>query len=266
MDIQIKRHLEALSQKDPDQRRQTLAQILATEELSYTTQEAAPSFKQPGGIVNYLLSPWHDQPGLLFCAHYDAVPGSCGANDNAAAVCLLIDLARELKSRQFPAYFAFFDGEERGLSGSKLYVSNLDRKLLTGVVNLDMCGFGDSIAICGKGHEKKRALRPFCDKALLQKHRGQVLKYLPKSDEASFAGSRVPALSICIVPRWDIQYLKALATYGDGLIGRPPEYDMMLEQMEVTTTMHGGYRDTPDYVEESAMEQVYHYLLEAVTR
>ena len=108
-------------------------------------------------------------------------------------------------------------------------------------------------------------LRPFCDKALLDKHNGQVLKYLPKSDEVSFASSQIPTMSLCVVPRWDIQYLKAMATYGDGFLGRPPEFDMMLEQMEVITTMHGGYRDNPQYVEEDAMMQVYGYLLEGVT-
>ena len=192
-----------------------------------------------------------------------------GANDNAAALCILIDLAKDLKEKGHPARFAFFDGEETGCSGSRLYVSCLDsqdhrRQDLTGVVNLDVCGFGDTIAICGKGNENKPVFRPFCQKLLLDRYNAQVLKYLPKSDEASFAGSRIPALSLCAIPRWDIQYLKAMATYGDGFLGRPPEFDMMMGQMEVSTTMHGGYRDHPDYVESEAMSQIYGYLSEAV--
>lgn len=43
-----------------------------------------------------------------------------------------------------------------------------------------------------------------------------------------------------------------------------PEFDMMMGQMEVSTTMHGGYRDHPDYVESEAMSQIYGYLSEAV--
>ena len=78
-------------------------------------------------------------------------------------------------------------------------------------MNLDVCGFGDTIAICGKGNENKPVFRPFCQKLLLDRYNAQVLKYLPKSDEASFAGSRIPALSLCAIPRWDIQYLKAMA-------------------------------------------------------
>ncbi|WP_025485654.1 M28 family peptidase [Clostridiales bacterium VE202-28] len=283
--MEIKRHLETLAQKDPDLRRQALSDVLDAEGLSCFLQEDEPSFKNPRGTVNYILDPWQDAPSLLFCAHYDAVPGSFGANDNAAALCILIDLAKDLKENGVPARFAFFDGEETGNSGSRLYVSCLDRQAsdkqgllkqepdrqvirrqdLTGVVNLDVCGFGDTIAICGKGNENKPVFGPFCDKALLGRHNAQVLKYLPRSDEASFAGSRIPALSLCAIPRWDIQYLKAMATYGDGFLGRPPEFDMMMEQMEVSTTMHGGYRDHPEYVEPEAMSRIYHYLREAVT-
>ena len=267
--MEMKRHLETLAQKDPDLRRQALADVLDAEGLSYCLQEDGPNFKNPRGTVNYILDPWQDAPSLLFCAHYDAVPGSFGANDNAAALCILIDLAKDLKEKGHPARFAFFDGEETGCSGSRLYVSCLDsqdhrRQDLTGVVNLDVCGFGDTIAICGKGNENKPVFRPFCQKLLLDRYNAQVLKYLPKSDEASFAGSRIPALSLCAIPRWDIQYLKAMATYGDGFLGRPPEVDMMMGQMEVSTTMHGGYRDHPDYVESEAMSQIYGYLSEAV--
>lgn len=260
----INRHLERISQKDPDSRRQALEDILKEEELDFTLQEEEPSQENPRGTRNYLLTPWKDEPSLLFCAHHDAVPGSFGANDNAASVCILIDLAKALKAEGFPARFAFFDGEEAKNAGSKLYAATLDKAAVTGVVNLDVCGYGDTLAICGKGHEKKPVMQPFCQKELLKKHNGQLLKYLPPSDDNSFRGLHIPVISIAIVPRWDIQYLKTLATYGEGLLGRPPEFDMIMGQMEVITTMHGGYRDTPQWVDPEAMEQVYHYLFEAV--
>ena len=109
--MEMKRHLETLAQKDPDLRRQALADVLDAEGLSYCLQEDGPNFKNPRGTVNYILDSWQDAPSLLFCAHYDAVPGSFGANDNAAALCILIDLAKDLKEKGHPARFAFFDGE-----------------------------------------------------------------------------------------------------------------------------------------------------------
>ena len=260
----IDRHLKRLAQKDPESRQKALLDVLIEEGLDFEPQEQEPSCQNPRGIRNYLLTPWSTKPSLLFCAHYDAVPGSFGANDNAAAVCILIQLAQTLKKEQLPARFAFFDGEEAGNMGSKFYVSCLDRSSLTGVINLDVCGYGDTIAICGKGHEKKQVMRPFCQKELLKAYRGQLLKYLPKSDDSSFRGLHLPVLSLAAVPQWDIQYLKALASYGDGLLGRPLEFELILGQMEVISTMHGGYRDTPEWIDPDIMDQIYRYLLEGI--
>lgn len=260
----IDQHLKHLAQKDPENRQQALLDVLTKEGLDFQLQEQEPSIQTPRGIRNYLLTPWNPEPSLLFCAHYDAVPGSFGANDNAAAVCILIELAKTLKTEGLPARFAFFDGEEAQNMGSRLYVSSLDRSSLTGVINLDVCGYGDTIAICGKGHEKKPVMRPFCQKKLLEAYRGQLLKYLPKSDDSSFRGIHIPVLSLAAVPQWDIQYLKALASYGEGIFGRPPEFEMILGQMEVISTMHGGYRDTPEWVDPNIMEQIYQYLLSGI--
>ena len=263
MSDQIRRHLAALSQKDLQSRREAMVQILEEEGFPYTTQEAPSSFKNPQGVVNYLLSSG-DSPGLLFCAHYDAVAGSSGANDNAASVCILIDLAKELRERQIPAHFAFFDAEECKQAGSRLYVSSMDKSLISGVVNLDLCGYGDTLVVYGKGHEKKAPVRAFCQKEILEKYNVQIMRYLPKSDDASFSGSRLPVLSMSVVPYWDIQYLKALATYGGGFLGRPPEYELRLGQMEGAATTHGGSKDAVEYVETETMEKVFQYLLEAV--
>lgn len=255
--MNLTQHLERLSQKDPDSRRLALSEVFHMEGLDFTLQEEPASLSNPRGICNYLLTPQSSAPSLLFCAHYDAVPGSFGANDNAAAVCILIQLAKELKKEQFPARFAFFDQEENKQAGSRLYAASMDKSLVTGVVNLDLCGFGDTLAVCGKTD-------PFCRKELLDRHRGQAVSYLPASDDRSFRGLRIPVLSLAVVPRWDIQYLKALAAYGEGIFGKPPEYQMILEQMEITSTMHGGYRDALQWIEPEAMEQMYQYLFEAV--
>ncbi len=262
--MNIDQYLLQLSLKDPDDRRMALESILEAEGFSHTRQEEAPSYKTPRGVANYLLTPWNKEPGPLFCAHYDAVSGSFGANDNAAALCILIELAKTLRKENHPARFAFFDGEETGNAGSRLYVSSMDRNDITGVVNLDICGYGDTIAVCDRGNAKKESVRSFCREKILENHNGLLVKYLPPSDDGSFSGKRVPAISVAIVPHWDIQYLKALSHFGSGLLGQPPEFDMILSQMEVTTTMHGGYRDTPEWVEPKAMTRVYDYLMEAL--
>ena len=79
-----------------------------------------------------------------------------------------------------------------------------------------------------------------------------------------FSTRRQPVLSIAVMPKWDTRYLDAMAAQGSGLLGRTPEFKMMVGQMEVATTMHGGFRDAVKWVQPEAMQQVYDYLLEAL--
>lgn len=71
------------------------------------------------------------QSALLIAAHYDTVPGSPGADDNASGVAVMLECARVLgdTERERPLIFAGFDAEERqpevGLHGSNAYVASL---------------------------------------------------------------------------------------------------------------------------------------------
>lgn len=259
-------YLTELAVPDPDERRNSLRNLLSNNGLEYTVQKLEPSQQVPQGVENYLVKTGSAiDPHLLFCAHYDAVPGSYGANDNAAAVCILIELAKAFKSSELSAEFAFFDGEESKHAGSKLFVNEFDTKNISAVINLDICGYGDTITVYSHGSSRKKPIRNFCDKAVLARHNGKLVKYLPESDDISFNGTHLPVLSIAIMPKWDVQFLKTLAAYNDSILGKPPEFELILGQMEVITTMHGGFRDKISSVQPEAMQQLYHFLMDAAT-
>ncbi len=81
-----------------------------------------------------------------FITHYDSRPLSPGANDNASGVvCLLGLLSQWPKDR--PARFIFFDAEEVGTVGARLYVEYLqtERKLgeISCTINPDSVGLGE---------------------------------------------------------------------------------------------------------------------------
>ena len=61
-------------------------------------------------IVDF--SPDSEGEKIIFSAHYDAVKGSPGANDNASGVAVLLGLCRELRNSQIPVRIVFFDHEE----------------------------------------------------------------------------------------------------------------------------------------------------------
>jgi hypothetical protein len=104
-----------------------------------------------GPEVAPLVSVLADRAGaagavLLLAAHYDSVPGSPGAVDNAAAVAALVEVACALAPRRDgpTLRFAFFDGEEDEMEGARLALdgwSPAERARLLAAVSLDDLGW-----------------------------------------------------------------------------------------------------------------------------
>lgn len=85
---------------------------------------------------------------ILIGAHYDAVLGTPGADDNATGVAVLLELAREFSSQplKYPVRLVAFDMEEYGLLGSRHYAEKLQQKQqkLRLMISLEMLGYCDS--------------------------------------------------------------------------------------------------------------------------
>ena len=90
--MEIEKHLAELAQADPQTRRTALENALTAEGLTPEIQECEADERRKAARNYLLYTADKDAKGPLFCAHYDAHPGSTGANDNAAAVCILIAL------------------------------------------------------------------------------------------------------------------------------------------------------------------------------
>jgi len=88
------------------------------------------------------------KPPILIGAHYDAVPGSPGADDNATGVAVLLELARAFASELalYSLQFVAFDMEEYGLLGSSQYAADLKQQQqpLRLMISLEMLGYCDS--------------------------------------------------------------------------------------------------------------------------
>lgn len=85
---------------------------------------------------------------ILIGAHYDAVPGTPGADDNATGVAVLLELARSFAAQpiKYPVQLVAFDMEEYGLLGSTQYAEDLkqQRQSLRLMLSLEMLGYCDS--------------------------------------------------------------------------------------------------------------------------
>ncbi|WP_218080180.1 M28 family peptidase [Anthocerotibacter panamensis] len=135
--------------------------------------------------------PGIDRPRILLGGHYDSVPGSPGANDNASGTAVVLNLARRLAgtSTARVCWFLAFDGEEDGLEGSQAFVEQAPAGLLKGLgamLNFDMVGVNEKLLVGGTDHLTAFARR--VDPALT------VFPDNQRSDHASFIRAGVPAI------------------------------------------------------------------------
>ncbi len=77
---------------------------------------------------------------ILIGAHYDSIPDTPGADDNASGVSALIATARATGPQEGVCYVAF-NGEECGFVGSRALVAGLGRHRLEQVHILEMIGY-----------------------------------------------------------------------------------------------------------------------------
>lgn len=91
----------------------------------------------------------HPEQVVLLGAHFDAVPGSPGADDDGSGTAALLELARVLKGREFgrSVRLVWFNGEEVGLIGSRKYAAAARRAMqekraeIVAMISVEMLGF-----------------------------------------------------------------------------------------------------------------------------
>lgn len=155
---QLNRHLHALvGPRDPylgEGRHQLTQHYIRTELAQWGTPTSQRLVRQ-GQPSNHNSHNWQlTIPGkqstaspILVGAHYDTVPGSPGADDNASGVAVLLVLAELLSSDSWqpkrPIQLVAFDLEEYGLVGSKTCAEELrsQNKPLHLMLSLEMLGY-----------------------------------------------------------------------------------------------------------------------------
>jgi Zn-dependent M28 family amino/carboxypeptidase len=166
-------------------------------------------------------------------AHYDTVPGTPGADDNASAVAVMLELAGRVRyaSLKAPVLFAAFTLEEppaylTGHQGSRLFVRQCEKKghRVLGALILEMVGYtapqqhypfierwpgypaeGNFIGIIGNW--RSRGLGRVVLRGFRKNHRlpveslflpldGHILPETRLSDHASFWDAGMPAVMV----------------------------------------------------------------------
>jgi hypothetical protein len=236
-----------LEGRDSAAREAAVARYLGARGLPYTTH-AFDTFEGRGR--NFAVDVGAGDRVLVLVAHHDAVPGSPGANDNAAAVGILLHLAGRAAALVPPSLrvrFLFPACEELGYLGARAYVRDVSTSGIVGVLSLELCGIGDSLAVWDAGDETPflRTVGGALEGLGLRRDEGwHRIGRIPVfgSDHRAFAAAGVPAYGFTVVPVREAEALRAfvLSPVRSALlhgVRRPPPFDTYHTPRDAGTTL-----------------------------
>jgi Zn-dependent M28 family amino/carboxypeptidase len=185
---------------------------------------------------------------LVLIAHHDAVPGSPGANDNAAAVGILLHLLPRLQiPPSLRVRFLFTAAEELGYLGARIYVRETPLADVVGVLSLELCGIGDSLVLWDVERESEflRGVTGALEAVGLRRDEGHhVVGRIPVfgSDHRAFAAAGIPAYGLSVVPLAQAESLRrfVLSPVRSALlhaVRRPPPFDTYHTSRDASATL-----------------------------
>ena len=233
----LKRHVENIEfDRNPYEgypKLEQAAQYIAREFLKVGLDVKEDCFQWEGKSCKNIVAEkkGRTSPDRVFIlgAHYDTVPGSPGADDNASAIAVLLEIARNIQSvsLEWTVRLIAFSLEEYNYIGSIHYVESLKKgkEEILGMISLEMVGFtgprqdyppyldpkyypnvGDFIAIVGN-ERSQELLEKVCQsfkthipelplEFLVVPGNGEKMEEVRLSDHVTFWDEGFPALLV----------------------------------------------------------------------
>jgi Peptidase family M28 len=193
---------------------------------------------------------------LVLIAHHDAVPASPGANDNAASVAILLTLLDRLAAAppaRLRVRLLFPACEELGYLGARAYVRATPPAGVVGVLSLELCGIGDTLAVWDAAAETpflgtvRGAFESLGRRADESYH---VVGKIPVfgSDHRAFAAAGVPAYGLSVVPAAEAEalrqfVLRPVKSAISAVQRRPVPFDTYHTRRDALATVDGAALD-----------------------
>ena len=251
------RHLDLIKKLDYKSDRERLQLIIAWLDhhpVTYRLQEYDSG-------TNLIVDLGHSLKRTGISSHFDIVERSGGANDNgsAIAVCLnIIERYIQKGDHSKGLRIFFFDEEETGLKGSEAYIEQYGIADLTGLINLELVGMGNKLALWPLNQSYHGKLLTSFEQSARAENTAAIRfdKIVTNTaDHLSFREAGLTdAFTVTCISDEDIQaaelYYKALQRNTTGV----SLYDL-LHRAPVFMHYHKP-SDTWEKLEESAMERV----------
>jgi hypothetical protein len=203
-----------------------------------------------GSGENFAVDVGRGPRTFVLVAHHDAVPGSPGANDNAAAVAILLALLERLPRAVPPGVrvrLLFTAAEELGYLGARAYVRDTPLRDIAGVLSLELCGIGDCLAVWDVAGDTPflGAVRAALEaRGLIPDAGYHLVGRIPVfgSDHRAFAAAGIPAYGLSAVPFAHADALRQFVLKPARgvlmhVVRRPPPFDTYHTPRDAASTI-----------------------------
>lgn len=200
-------------------------------------------------------------------AHYDNVEGSIAAVDNASGVSVLLRLIFAVYDSTDRAIdFVFFDREEYDDRGSEAYVESVGKDNIIAMLNLDPCGYGNTIAVHKMYSGNDELLDKLFNEKLCLEFPVKMVDFMPNGDHMTFYGNNIKTVTVSTVSNELAECFDKIAVYcsfNNGYSGDTIPQKLIDEFMGSydMTTFHNGKNDTIETVSQKIMDSLVQYLI-----
>jgi hypothetical protein len=241
----------------------------------------------------YMIKPGDKNKNMftVLAAHYDRRADSPGANDNGAAVFMLIDAAMRLRGKAADNWLIIFTDKEELGQGESIKAQGA-YSLAKGLAEtgfgackffiFDACGRGDTLIISKTAgyllkNEHGGKIAPLKNRLRLLQLRAMdaaknclggrfLLLPTPFSDDAGFLRAGLAAQTITVLPAKEAAAFSALVRRNDlyinALISSEQQRRRGVEYIPLTWRLLNGPEDTAEHLDRNNFESVVQFAVE----
>jgi len=247
----------------------SIKRMLENRHIPYKIEMFALNAKEQGTYPrtegsNVVVTVGSGSEDIVIGGHWDAVwlsreKLSKGVIDNGCSSVILVRLAETLKSMtvRHRIRIVFFDMEEIGFLGSRAYIRSHKNDPIAAAINLDVCGFGDTIMLGPRNSAGNNRIYRALKMACVERDINFVeFPEYPSSDDRSFNAAGIENISIGILPA-DLTHQMWIELNGDRSTLKGSFYPRVKIHSE---------EDNSENVDPKAMTLVYSAVLETVKK